>query len=54
MKYFMVTFVPNGRQDKEWMVWEASSKDELKKFFNGGSLIDIEEISEERYRELLD
>ena len=54
MKYFMVTFVPNGRQDKEWMVWEASSKDELKKFFNGGSLIDIKEISEERYHELLD
>ena len=54
MKYFMVTFVPNGRQDKEWMVWEASSKDELKKFFNNGSLIDIKEISEEKYRELLD
>ena len=46
MKYFRVTFVPNGRQDKEWMVWKASSKDELKKLFNGGSLIDIEEISE--------
>ena len=54
MKYFRVTFVPNGRQDKEWMVWKASSKDELKKLFNGGSLIDIEEISEERYHELLD
>ena len=53
MKYFRVTFVPNGRQDKEWMVCKASSKDELKKFFNGGSLIDIEEISEERYHELL-
>ena len=54
MKYFIITFVPNGRQDKEWMVWEANSKDELKKFFNGGSLIDIEEISKERYYELLD
>lgn len=54
MKYFIITFVPNGRQDKEWMVWEASSEYELKKFFKGSSLIDIKEISKEKYHELLD
>lgn len=51
MKYFRVTYVPVGKQDKEWMVWQAASADELKKFFNAGSLISLKEITKEEYEE---
>lgn len=54
MKYFRVTYIPTGRQDKEWMMWRANSKDELKKFFNAGMLIDIKEVTKEEYDEYLE
>ena len=51
MKYFRVTYIPIGRQDKEWMVWQAANVDELKKFFNAGSLISIKEITKEEFKD---
>ena len=54
MKYFRITFIPKGKKDKEWMVWQATSKEELKKFFKVGSIIDIEKITKEEYDEYLE
>ena len=51
MKYFRVTYLPLGRQDKEWMVWQAASKEELTKFFNVGMVVKIVEITKEEYDE---
>ena len=51
MKYFKVIFIPEGRKDKEWMVWQASSISDLKKFFSAGSIIDISEITKRQYEE---
>ena len=45
MKYFRITFIPKGKKDKEWMVWQASNINELKNFFRAGSIISIEEVS---------
>ena len=54
MKYFRITFIPKGKKDKEWMVWQATSKEELKKFFKVGSIIDIKKITKEEYDEYLE
>ena len=54
MKYFRITFIPKGKKDKEWMVWQATSKEELKKFFKVGSVIDIKKITKEEYDEYLE
>lgn len=54
MKYFRVTFMPQSRSDKEWMMWQATSKEDLKKFFNAGSIIDIKEVTKEEYDEYLE
>ena len=54
MKYFRITFIPKSKKDKEWMVWQATSKEELKKFFKVGSIIDIKEITKEEYDEYLE
>lgn len=54
MKYFRITYVPQDVQDKKWMMWKASSKEELKKFFKGGSIIDITEVTKEEYDEYLE
>ena len=51
MKYFKVTYIPQGRKDKEWMVLQAKSIEELKKFFNLGMLIKAEEITKKEYEE---
>ena len=54
MKYFRVVFLPNGRQDKEWMMWRAENIEQLKKFFNAGTIIEVKEVSKEEYEEYLD
>ena len=54
MKYFRITFIPKGKKDKEWMVWQATSEEELKKFFKVGSIIDIKKITKEEYDEYLE
>lgn len=54
MKYFRVTYIPLGRQDKEWMVWQAASAEELKKFFNAGMLVKVTEITKDEYDEYRD
>ena len=54
IKYFRITFIPKGKKDKEWMVWQATSKEELKKFFKVGSIIDIKKITKEEYDEYLE
>ena len=54
MKYFRITFIPKGKKDKVWMVWQATSKEKLKKFFKVGSIIDIKKITKEEYDEYLD
>lgn len=43
MKQFTVTYLPFGREDKEWIKVEAESKKELKTNFNAGIIIKIEE-----------
>lgn len=32
MKYFRVTFVPHHKKDKEWMMFQASSINQLRNF----------------------
>lgn len=54
MKYFKVVFLPNGRESKEWMVWQAASIDELKKFFISGTIISITEILKKEYEEYVE
>ena len=54
MRYFRVTFIPVGQHDKQWMVWQAASKEELKKFFKVGSIVDIKKITKEEYDEYLE
>ena len=51
MKYFRVIYIPQGKKDKEWMVWQAANTNELKKFFNAGFLISLKEITKEEYEE---
>jgi hypothetical protein len=43
MKTFIVTYVPHGREDKEWIAVEAVSKEKAVKDFIAGTLIDIRE-----------
>lgn len=43
MKTFIVTYVPHGREDKEWIAVEAVSKEEAVKNFIAGILISIRE-----------
>ena len=54
MKYFRVTFVPIGKTDREWMMFQAESEESLKKLFRGGSIIDIIEVDKKTYEEYLD
>ena len=54
MRYFRVTFIPVGQHDKQWMMWQDSNPDELKKFFKAGSIISIEEVSKKTYDEYLE
>ena len=54
MKYFRVTFIPHHREDKEWIMFQASSLDQLKKDFKGGLLIDVKEVTKEEYDEYLE
>jgi hypothetical protein len=41
MKTFRVTYVPLGREDKEWIDVEASSQQEAVKNFKFGILVSI-------------
>jgi len=43
MKKFRVIYLPFGREDKEWMYVNATSKEEAMKNFIAGSIIRIEE-----------
>ena len=54
MKYFRVTFVPHYKEDKEWMMIQATSSESLKKDFKGGSLISLVEVTKEEYEECLE
>lgn len=54
MKYFRVTFIPHGRHDKEWIMFQAKDVNSLKKLFNAGSLIDVKEVTKEEYDEYLE
>ena len=48
MKTYNVTFLPHGREDKEWMLFNADNKEDVKKYFTAGVIINIEEtIAEE-------
>lgn len=47
MKKFRVIFIPFGREDKEWMYVNASSKEEAMRNFIAGSIIRIEEEDED-------
>ena len=42
MKQFTVTYLPHGREDKEWMYVDSSSEKDLINNFRSGIIINIE------------
>ena len=42
MKQFTVTYLPHGREDKEWMYVNSNSKKDLINNFRSGVIINIE------------
>jgi len=42
MKQFTVTYLPYGREDKEWMSVNSNSKKDLINEFKSGIIINIE------------
>lgn len=54
MKYFRVTYLPHGKEDKQWMAVCGQSKKWCIDNFKSGVLIKIEEISEEDYNDYID
>lgn len=47
MKTFRITYLPHGREDKEWIDVQANSKQEAMDNFKGGPLLAIREYIEE-------
>jgi len=42
MKQFTVTYLPHGREDKEWMHVDSNSEKDLINEFKSGIIINIE------------
>lgn len=51
MKYYRITYQPAGSHDKQWTVLSAKDEDELRRSFSMGTIIKIEETTEEDYED---
>ena len=49
MKTYNVTFLPHGKEDKEWTLVKANNKEDIKKNFTAGVIINIDETIEDEW-----